>query len=125
MYQAEKVKIDTAMVERYMDINQMNGRELSEKMGHGRTYWNNVKARDGEMTPYKAKLLCSILGMDYNKLVIPERQNEHKSILEEDESLQALVNSMNRIEKFVGEVNMNMTRLEIQMRTVLKELGVK
>jgi len=130
MYQATKVKIDMEFAENYMAFHNLSKSEFSQKMGHSASWWTGVKRGGGYMPPNKAKLMCSMLDMDYEKLVIPERQtlpqNEQKSILEEDESLlKALVECMQRMETKANEAAMNMTRLEIQMRTVLKELGVK
>lgn len=130
MYQATKVKIDLAMAEKYMAMHKLTKSEFSQKMGHSASWWTGVRRGGGYMPPNKAKLMCSMLDMDYNKLVIPERpaiqQNEQKSILEDDESLlKALVECMQRMEAKANEASMNMTRMEIQMRTILKELGVK
>lgn len=126
MYQAAKVKIDMEFAEKHMAFHNLSKSEFSQKMGHSASWWTGVKRGGGYMPPNKAKLMCSMLDMDYNKLVVQERQNEKKSILEEDESLlKALVECMQRIETKANEAAMNMTRLEIQMHTVLKELGVK
>ena len=131
MYFAEKVKIDVAMAERYMAFHKLSKAEFSQKMGHSRSWWYGIRKVEGYMPVNQAKLLCHMLGVEYDKIVIPEPRistpcNIQKNVLEEDESLlQALVNCMNRIEKKVDEAALNTNRLEIQMRTVLKELGVK
>lgn len=126
MYRSEKVKINVAMVERILSAHNLTLSEFSQKMGHGRTWWNGVKLKDGYTDVNKAKLLCHVLGVDYSKIVIPEPRitsnanpcNEQKPLYADDESIQGLVNSINNIELAVK-------RLEIQMRTILKELGVK
>lgn len=126
MHFAAKVKIDIEFAEKYMAFHNLTKSEFSQKMGHSPSWWAGVRRGGGYVPPNKAKLMCSMLDMDYNKLVIKERQNEQKSILEEDVSmLKALVECMTRVETKANEAAMNMTRLEIQMRTVLKELGVK
>lgn len=130
MYQAEKVKIDLAMAEKYMAMHKLTKSEFSQKMGHSHNWWHGVIRNGGYIMPAKAKLMCSLLGMEYNQFVIPAHsaapKNEQKSIREEDENLlKALVNCLNRIEKKVDEAAIDMTRMEIQMRTILKELGVK
>lgn len=132
MYKAEKVKIDVDMVERYMALHNLTKGEFSQKMGHTRSWWCGIVKYGGYIMPAKAKLMCNLMGMDYNKLVIPEHttsnalpQSEKHPLYADDESIQGLVNSMTRIEKMIGEQAMNMTRMEIQMRTILKELGVK
>ena len=129
MYQAEKVKIDVKMAEKHMAFHNLSNSEFSQKMGHSHNWWQGVRKSEHVM-PNKAKLMCSLLGMEYTKLVIQERpaiqQNQQKCILEEDETLlKALVNCMNRIEKKVDEATIDLTSMEIQMRTILKELGVK
>ena len=126
MHCAVKVKIDMEFAEKYMASHGFSKSEFSQKMGHSASWWTGVKRGGGYLPTNKAKLMCSMLDMDYNKLVVQERQNEKKSILEEDERLlKALVECMQRIETKANEAHMNMTRLEIQMRTILKELGVK
>lgn len=126
MYFAEKVKIDVEMAERYMALHSLTLSEFSQKMGHCRSWWNGIKKAEGYMPVNKAKLLCHMLGVDYSKIVIPEPCitananpcNEQKPLYADDESIQGLVNSITNIE-------LTVKRLEIQMRTILKELGVK
>jgi len=126
MYFAEKVKIDVTMAERYMAFHSLTKGEFSQKMGHGRTWWNGIKTKDGYMAVNQAKLLCHMLGVEYDKIVIPEPRittnaapcNEQKPLYADDASIQGLVTSMNTIE-------LTVKRMEIQMRTILKELGVK
>ena len=132
---AEKVKIDVDYVNRYLDRARISKSAFSEMNGHSRAWWSSVKNQsDSMLAVNQAKLICTLTGLDYEKLVIPEKpitysnnpQNKQKNILEEDENLlQALVNCMNRIETKMAEAALNTNRLEIQMRTVLKELGVK
>lgn len=126
MYFAEKVKIDVAMAERLMQLHNLTMAEFSVKMGHSRSWWNGIKKNDGYMAVNAAKLMCHLLGMDYGKVVIPEPRittsaapcNEQKPLYADDKSIQGLVNSITTIE-------LTVKRLEIQMRTILKELGVK
>lgn len=126
MYQAEKVKIDVDMVERHMALYSLTKGEFSQKMGRGKTWWHGIKKADGYMAVNAAKLMCLLLGMDYNKVVIPEPRimisnspsEGQKPLYADDESIQGLVNSMNAIE-------LTVKRLEVQMRTILKELGAK
>jgi len=133
MPKSEKVKINSALLNRYLEKNGISKAKFSEMNGHAHNWWSSIENRaDSMVAVNQAKLICSLTGMDYEKLVIPERttsnapQNEQKSILEEDETLlKALVNCMNRIEKKMDEATIDLTRLEIQMRTVLKEMGVK
>ena len=135
MYHAEKVKIDVDYVNRYLERAGISKRDFSEMNGHSKAWWSCVKNQsDSKVAVNQAKLICTLTGLDYEKLVIPEKpitsnvlpQNGQKNILEEDETLlKALVNCLNRIETKVNESALNMNRLEIQMRTVLKELGVK
>lgn len=131
MYFAEMVKIDVDYVNRYLEKKLISKRAFSEMNGHSRAWWNGVeKSCDSMVSVNQAKLICTLTGLDYEKLVIPEPvkaipQNEQKSILEKDESmLKALMECMNRVETKANEAALNMNRLEIQMRTVLKELGV-
>lgn len=135
MRYAEKVKIDTAYVNRHLKKNGISKSKFSEKAGHSQTWWSGIEKRcDSMVAVNQAKLICHITGLDYEKLVIPEKRitsnacprNEQKSMLEEDETLlQALVNCLHRIEAKTDAAALNMNRLEIQMRTILKELGVK
>lgn len=125
MKASDKVKIDTALVETFLTLKHMTKAEFSEKMGYADNWWHGIKRNGGMITPNKAKLICSVLGMEYSQLVIPDRAtsnaypcNEQKPLLADDKSIQAMVNSLNRLEN-------NMNRLEIQMRVLLKELGVK
>ena len=133
MTPGEKVKVDSSYVNCYLEKNGISKSDFSVMNGHSRSWWRGIESRcDCKITPNQAKLICSVTGLDYEKLVIPEHttsnapQNAQKSILEEDETLlKALVNCMNRIEKKMDEATIDLTRLEIQMRTVLKEMGVK
>ena len=133
MPKSEKVKIDSALLNRYLEKNGISKSKFSEMVGHANNWFSCiVKRADSMVSKNQAKLICTVTGLDYEKLVIPERttsnapRNEQKSILEEDETLlKALVNCMNRIEKKMDEATIDLTRLEIQMRTVLKEMGVK
>ena len=135
MYHAEKVKIDVDYVNRYLERAGISNSDFSAMNGHGRSWWTSIANRcDSKVAVNQAKLICTLTGLDYEKLVIPEKpitsstntQNEQKNIREVDENLlMALVNCLNRIETKVNESAMNMNRLEIQMRTVLKELGGK
>ena len=126
MYYSEKVKIDVAMAEKIMAAHSLTMGEFSQKMGHGRTWWNGIKKNDGYMAVNQAKLLCHMLGVEYDKIVIPEPRintnatpcNEQKPLYADDASIQGLVNSITNIE-------LTVKRMEIQMRTILKELGVK
>lgn len=122
----EKVKIDTALVEAFIARKGMTRGKFSMSMGHADNWWQGIKGKaNGYVTPNKAKLICTVLGMEYNQLVIPDTTasdayhcNEQKPLLADDKSIQAIVNSLNRLEN-------SMNRLEIQMRVLLKELGVK
>lgn len=135
MYHSEKVKIDVGYVNRYLEKKSISKREFSEMNGHSRAWWSCVETKcDSMVAVNQAKLICTLTGLDYEKLVIPEKsitsnanpQNEQKSILEEDGTLlNALVNCLHRMETKMDEMALDMKRLEIQMRTVLKELGVK
>ena len=134
MFHAEKVKIDVDYVNRYLKRAGISKRDFSEMNGHSRAWWSCVKSQcDSKIAVNQAKLICTLTGLDYEKLVIPEKpitsnahpQNEQKNTLQDEELLKLLVNCLNRIETKVNESAMNMNRLEIQMRTVLKELGVK
>ena len=125
MYFAEKVKIDVAMAERYMAFHKLSKAEFSQKMGHSRSWWNGIRKVEGYMPVNQAKLLCHMLGVEFDKIVIPEPKDFNdilqpvgKPLYADDESIQGLVNSITNIELTVN-------RLEIQMRTILKELGVK
>lgn len=126
MYFSEKVKIDVAMAERYMALHSLTKAEFSQKMGHARSWWNGIKRNDGYMAINAAKLLCHMLGVEYDKIVLPEPCistndapcNDQKPLYADDASIQGLVNSITNIE-------LTVKRLEIQMRTILKELGVK
>lgn len=126
MYYSEKVKIDVAMAERYMVYHSLTKGEFSQKMGQCRTWWHGIKKNDGYMAVNKAKLLCHMLGVEYDKIVIPEPCittnaapcNDQKPLYADDASIQGLVNSITNIE-------LTVKRMEIQMRTILKELGVK
>ena len=64
MYQAEKVKIDMEMAEKYMAFHNLSRSEFSQKMGHSASWWTGVKRGGGCMPPNKAKLMCSVLDMD-------------------------------------------------------------
>lgn len=135
MRHAEKVKIDVDYVNRYLEKKLITQREFSEMNGHSKSWWASIKRDCNSMVAVnQAKLICTLTGLDYEKLVIPEKcitsnacpRNEQKSMLEEDETLlEALVNCLHRIEAKTDEAALNMNRLEIQMRTILKELGVK
>lgn len=133
MPKSEKVKIDSAYVNRYLEKNRISKSKFSEMQGHANNWWSAIVSRaDSMVAVNQAKMISTITGIAYDMLVIPEHttsnapQNEQKSILEEDETLlKALVNCMNRIEKKMDEATIDLTRLEIQMRTVLKEMGVK
>ena len=131
MYKAEKVKIDVDYVNRFLEKKHITKKDFSEMNGHSRGWWESIKRScDSMVAVNQAKLICTLTGLDYEKLVIQERpaiqQDEKKNILTEDENLlKALVNCLNRIEKKVDEATIDMTRMEIQMRTILKELGVK
>lgn len=135
MTSGEKVKVDSAYVNRYLEKAGISKSEFSVMNGHSRAWWCGIENRcDCKITPNQAKLICTVTGLDYEKLVIPEKsitsnaypRNEQKNILEDDEALlQALVNCLHRMETKMDEAALNMNRLEIQMRTVLKELGVK
>jgi hypothetical protein len=133
MFHAKKVKIDVDYVNRYLEKKLISKKQFSEMNGHSNSWWSSIEKKcDCMVAVNQANLICTLTGLDYEKLVIPEHttsnapQNEQKSILEEDETLlKALVNCMNRIEKKMDEATIDLTRLEIQMRTVLKEMGVK
>lgn len=124
MYASDKVKIDVALVDAFIAKKGITKGKFSERMGHNDNWWHGIR-KTGQVTPNKAKLICSVLGMEYNQLVIPDRVtsnaypcNEQKPLYADDQSIQAIVNSLNRLEN-------SMNRLEIQMRVLLKELGVK
>lgn len=134
MYHAEKVKIDVDYVNRYLEKKLISKKQFSEMNGHSKSWWSSIEKKcDCMVAVNQAKLICTLTGLDYEKLVIPEKpitsnahpQNEQKNTLQDEELLKLLVNCLNRIETKVNESAMNMNRLEIQMRTVLKELGVK
>lgn len=125
MYASDKVKIDVALVEAFIKRKGITKGKFSEMMGHNDNWWHGIKRNGGIITPNKAKLICTVLGMSYDQLVIPDRTtsnaypgNEQKPLYADDQSVQAMVNSLNRLEN-------GMNRLEIQMRVLLKELGVK
>lgn len=126
MYQAEKVKIDVDMAERYMRMHNLTMSEFGQKMGRCRSWWFGIRKSGGYMTTNAAKLMCHVLGMEYDKVVIPEPSitinttpgEGQKPLYADDESIQGFVSSMNNIE-------LTVKRIEIQMRTILKELGVK
>lgn len=124
MKAADKVKIDVALVEAFIAKKGITKGKFSESMGHNDNWWHGIR-RSGQVTRNKAKLICSVLGMEFDQLVIHERTtsnaypcNEQKPLYADDQSIQGIVNSLNRLEN-------GMNRLEIQMRVLLKELGVK
>lgn len=134
MYHAEKVKIDVYYVNRYLGKHLISKKEFSEMNGHSNAWWSSIEKKCNCMVAVnQAKLICTLTGLDYEKLVIPEKpitsndhpQNEQKPLMADDESIQALVNSLNRIEQKMDVAALDMKRLEIQMRTIMKELGVK
>lgn len=121
----DRVRIDIDLVEAFIARKGMTKGKFSECMGFADNWWCGIKRNGGIVTTNKAKLICTVLGMSYDQLVIPDRttsnaypNNEQKPLYADDESVRAMVNSLNRIEN-------NMNRLEIQMRVLLKELGVK
>lgn len=126
MYQAEKVKIDVDMAEQFMRMHNLTMSEFGQKMGRCRSWWFGIRKADGYMTKNAANLMCHVLGMNYDKVVIPEPNitinttpsEGQKPLYSDDESIQGIVNSMNTIE-------LTVKRIELQMRTILKELGVK
>ena len=121
----DKVRIDIDLVEAFIARKGMTKAKFGECMGFADNWWHGIKRNGGMITPNKAKLICTVLGMNYDQLVIPERTtsnaypgNQQKPLYADDESIRAMVNSLNRLEN-------GMNRLEIQMRVLLKELGVK
>lgn len=127
MKYAAKVKIDVAYVNRYLKAKGISNSEFSEMNGHSKSRWKSIEMRCNSMVAQnQAKLICSITGLDYEKLVIPERRTfcDILSPVPAENENQLIINSLHRLETKLEEVRLNTTRLEIQMKTILKELGV-
>lgn len=128
MRYADKVKIDVAYVNRYLKAKGISNSEFSEMNGHSHNWWKSIELRCNSMvSKNQAKLICNVTGLDYEKLVIPERKtfNDILSPVPAENENQLIINSLHRLETKMEEAHLSMTRLEIQMKTILKELGVK
>lgn len=120
-----KVKVNIDLVENRLKVLGMSMASLSHSMGHSTSWWHSVKHAGGEMSENKAKLLALMISMDVNNIIFKEDDVPTKDA----ETDKILMETVARIEAQVNniaeETAKNLARLEIQMRTILKELGVK
>lgn len=85
MNPAAKVKIDVQKVERYIAKKGWANTRFSAQMGHGSNWWCGVKTRDeGFVSPNKAKLMASVLGVEYEDILAKEPASEPPQDVKKD-----------------------------------------
>ena len=72
------VKVDVEYLSSIVKNSGLTYREFAESIGRARSFVRNTIDR-GYMQVPAAKLLCKVYNVDFDKLVISEKQNENQS----------------------------------------------
>ena len=98
MAQPKKVKLNIDYINAFLYRNNLTKKEFSEKLGHADNWLsavsNGAKAyEDNRVLDGKARLICTVWGLDYDKLVIkdPEPQPEPEAPAEEQDNLEKAI----------------------------------
>lgn len=123
-----EVFVNVNKVEKILAANNITQRHLGEMLGCSMSWWAMVKKNGGRIGLSKAKLLCSVMNIDLDCIIASTASDTQKKNPQEDQSVKEIADTVSRIENAISDLTrttMNeINRLQIQMRTILKELGV-
>jgi transcriptional regulator with XRE-family HTH domain len=123
-----EVFVNVNKVEKILKANNIPQYYLGEMLGCSRTWWCNVKKNDGRISRTKANLLCNVLKTDLDYIAVSSASDTQEKNPHEDQISKEIMDAVSRIEKAVadlaGTTANEINRLQIQMRTILKEFGV-
>lgn len=122
---ANEIFVNVEKVEKLLNTNKIPQTLLGEMMGLSRSWWAQIKRNGGRMSQLKAVLLSKILNADFEYITRKDNMAEKP---QEDHLSNEIQATLSRIEKAIadlaGTTTHEITRLQIQMREILKELGV-
>ena len=122
---ANEIFVNVEKVEKLLNTNKIPQTQIGEKMGLSKSWWAQIKRNGGRMSQLKAVLLSKILNADFEYITRKDNMAEKP---QEDHLSNEIQATLSRIEKAIadlaGSTAHEITRLQIQMREVLKELGV-
>ena len=122
---ANEIFVNVEKAEKILATNKIKQCDIGEMMGLSRSWWAQVKRNGGRMSQSKSVLLCKILNADFEYIT----QKDNMVVKpQEDQFSDEIQATLSRIEKAIadlaGTTAHEINRLQIQMRTILKELGV-
>lgn len=125
MKASKKVKLNLDYIESFLYRNNLTKKEFSEKLGHADNWLNAVKTggrayEDNRVNEGKARLMCTVWGLDYDKLVIkdPEPKPEAPAPAEEQDNLEKAI-------LMIANCMAGVTDNQSRMADLLKEINTK
>ena len=120
--------IDIEKVEKILSSNNIPQCALGGMVGNSVSWWASIKRNGGHMSSSKAKLLSSVLGVSLDYILASPFADESQEKTQGEQITKEISEAVGRIEKAIadlaGATAHEINRLQIQMRQVLKELGV-
>ena len=123
-----KVKLNVERIEKIIKSENMNFAQLCYEIGCSRSWWSTIVKRGAIVSKAKAELICRVLDVDLDYIADFSVKNEQEKKPNEDQQMKEIADAVCRIEKAISDLSKvtgdEICRLQIQMRTLLKELGV-
>ena len=122
------MKLNVEKIEKIIKRKNMSFTQFCYEIGCSHTWWAMTVKRGAIVSEAKAKLICRVLNVDLDYIADFIVENKHEKKPNEDQQMKEIADAVCRIEKAISDLS-NVTgneicRLQIQMRTLLKELGV-
>lgn len=122
------VIIDIKKVEKILSSNNIPQCAIGGMVGNCASWWQSIKRKGGRMSTSKAKLLSSVLGVSLDYILASPFADESQEKTHGEQITKEISEAVGRIEKAIadlaGSTAHEINRLQIQMRQILKELGV-
>ena len=123
-----EVFVNVKKVEKILVANNITQIHFGEMLGCSRSWWAMTKRNGGRISLSKANLICRVLNIDLDCIIASSASDTQEKNPHEDQISKEIMDAVSRIEKAVadlaGTTAHEINRLQIQMRTILKELGV-
>lgn len=122
MKASKKVKLNLDYIESFLYRNNLTKKEFSEKLGYADNWLNSVKAggrayADNRVNEGKARLMCTVWGLDYDKLIIKDPEPQAETPAEEDNLEKAIL--------LIANCMAGVTDNQAKMADLLKEINAK
>ena len=123
MNKPKKVKLNIDYIESFLYRNHLTKKEFSEKIGHADNWLAAVKTggkayEDNRVAESKARLICTVWGLEYDKLVIKDPEPQAEAPAEEQDNLEKAI-------LMIANCMAGVTDNQARMADLLKEINAK